>query len=108
MGERETHRADSACSCRGFYTGKGGREGREKGAQSSLVGRESDRKRRGRRERKQVGFHLLKEEAQHMYTETMQQVLGMHAGVRHSAKSPRGGPDIPECQYSSLLVIIKR
>lgn len=43
-----------------------------------------------------------------MYTETMQQVLGMHTGVMHSAKSPRGGPDIPECQHSSLLVIIKR
>lgn len=43
-----------------------------------------------------------------MYTETMQQVLGMHAGVMYSAKSPRGGPDIPECQHSSFLVIIKR
>lgn len=104
MGERETHCADSACLCRGFYTGKGGREGREKGAQSSLVGRESERKRRGRRERK----HLLTGKAQHMYTETMQRVLGMHTGVMHSAKSPRGGPDIPECQHSSLLVIIKR
>ena len=89
--------------------GKGGREGREKGAQSSLMGRESERKRRrGRRERKQVGFHLLKGKAQHMYPETMQQVLGMHTGVMHSVKSPRGGADIPECQHSSLLVIIKR
>lgn len=65
--------------------------------------REREREKRGKRERQQVGFCLLKEGVQHMYTEPTQQARVLPAywtctWVTHSARFLRGRPGVPECQ----------